>query len=217
MGHMQVHALAGVDLHIPKNEFIAIMGPSGSGKSTLMNILGCLDQATSGRYLLAGKEVSSIDDDQLALLRNQSIGFVFQTFNLQPRRTALENVMLPLRFSHCSKSEAKVRAMKMLERVGLDDRKFHRPSELSGGQRQRVAIARALINHPDIILADEPTGNLDSQTTDEIMQLFHKLHDQGQTVVVVTHEDEIAKHAQRIIVLKDGKIIKDTINESIQA
>jgi putative ABC transport system ATP-binding protein len=213
MGNVEVKALAGINLHIPDNQFLAIMGPSGSGKSTLMNILGCLDQADSGSYKLAGNEVANMDDDQLASLRNRSIGFVFQTFNLQGRRTALENVMLPLRFSDCSKNESKKRAAVILEKVGLSDRSHHRPSELSGGQRQRVAIARALINHPDIILADEPTGNLDSKTTKEIMKLFKQLHDNGQTIIVVTHEDEIAKHAQRVIILKDGKIIEERHND----
>ena len=213
MGDTEVRALDGVDLHIPENQFIAIMGPSGSGKSTLMNILGCLDKPNSGSYELAGTEIASMDDDQLASLRNRSIGFVFQTFNLQARRTALENVMLPLRFSKCTKIEAKERAVVILEKVGLSDRSQHRPSELSGGQRQRVAIARALINQPDIILADEPTGNLDSKTTKEIMKLFKQLHNNGQTIIVVTHEDEIAKHAQRIIVLKDGKIIEERHND----
>lgn len=213
MGDTEVRALDGVDLHIPENQFIAIMGPSGSGKSTLMNILGCLDKPNSGSYELAGTEIASMDDDQLASLRNRSIGFVFQTFNLQARRTALENVMLPLRFSKCTKIEAKERAVVILEKVGLSDRSQHRPSELSGGQRQRVAIARALINQPDIILADEPTGNLDSKTTKEIMKLFKQLHNNGQTIIVVTHEDEIAKHAQRVIVLKDGKIIEERHND----
>jgi putative ABC transport system ATP-binding protein len=209
MGTTEVRALSDLDLHIPKNDFVAIMGTSGSGKSTLMNILGCLDQPDKGSYLLNDREVSEMNDDELAGLRNRSIGFVFQTFNLQARRTALENVMLPLRFTDCSKVEARERASKMLEKVGLSDRMLHRPSELSGGQRQRVAIARALINNPAIILADEPTGNLDSKTTNEIMQLFHQLHEQGQTVIIVTHEDEIAQHAGRIIVLKDGSIIDD--------
>ncbi len=209
MGNTEVRALDGISLHIPENQFIAIMGTSGSGKSTLMNILGCLDQPDSGSYQLSSNEVATMNDDQLASLRNGSIGFVFQTFNLQARRTALENVMLPLRFSDCSKTSARQKAKVMLEKVGLADRIDHRPSELSGGQRQRVAIARALVNEPAIILADEPTGNLDSTTTKEIMQLFQQLHQQGQTVVVVTHEDEIARHAQRVIILKDGKIIED--------
>lgn len=213
MGTTEVRALNNLDLHIPENDFIAIMGPSGSGKSTLMNVLGCLDQADNGSYLLAGEEVASMNDDQLASLRNRSIGFVFQTFNLQARRTALENVMLPLRFSDCSKVEARERAAVMLDKVGLANRSHHRPSELSGGQRQRVAIARALINEPAIILADEPTGNLDSKTTDEIMQLFEQLHQQGQTVIIVTHEDEIARYAKRVIILKDGKIIEERFND----
>jgi len=213
MGNTEVRALDGVDLHIPENQFIAIMGPSGSGKSTLMNILGCLDKSDSGSYQLAGVEVASMNDDELASLRNRSIGFVFQTFNLQARRTALENAMLPLRFSDCSKSEARIKAHDILEKVGLSDRKEHRPSELSGGQRQRVAIARALINQPDIILADEPTGNLDSKTSKDIMNLFKQLHKNGQTIIVVTHEDEVAQHAERVIVLKDGKIIKEWKND----
>lgn len=212
MGSSVVKALDGVDLDIAQNEFVAIMGPSGSGKSTLMNILGCLDLPDNGSYQLAGEEVAQMQDDQLAKVRNQSIGFVFQTFNLQARRSALENAMLPLRFADCEKSEAKQRAAVMLDKVGLGQRAHHRPSELSGGQRQRVAIARALINQPEIILADEPTGNLDSKTTEEIMELFHELHSQGQTLVVVTHEDEIARHAQRVITLKDGQIIEDRTN-----
>jgi len=213
MGSVQVDALTSIDLNIPSNQFVAIMGSSGSGKSTLMNILGCLDQSDTGSYELSGIEISTMDDDQLAHLRNKSIGFVFQTFNLQARRTALENVMLPLRFSNCSKIEAKQRATELLEKVGLMNRATHKPSELSGGQRQRVAIARALINNPKIILADEPTGNLDSKTTEEIMQLFHQLHRKGQTIIMVTHEDEIADHAQRIITLKDGCILTDTIKQ----
>jgi putative ABC transport system ATP-binding protein len=217
MGTTEVRALKNLDLHIPENDFVAIMGSSGSGKSTLMNVLGCLDQSDTGSYLLNDEEVGDMDDDQLASLRNRSIGFVFQTFNLQARRTALENVMLPLRFSDCSKNEAKKRASIMLEKVGLADRAHHKPSELSGGQRQRVAIARALINNPAIILADEPTGNLDSKTTEEIMQLFHQLHSQGQTVIIVTHEDEIAQHAQRVIILKDGEIIEErSVQRSVE-
>ena len=210
MGCVTVNALKDIDLDIQNNQFIAIMGPSGSGKSTLMNILGCLDQSDTGSYELSGTEISTMNDDQLAHLRNKSIGFVFQTFNLQARKTALENVMLPLRFSDCSKSHAKKRASHLLEKVGLANRINHRPSELSGGQRQRVAIARALINNPEIILADEPTGNLDSKTTEEIMQLFHQLHTKGQTIIIVTHEDEIAAHAQRIITLKDGQLLSDS-------
>ena len=213
MGSVEVKALDGVDLIIPVNQFVAIMGPSGSGKSTLMNILGCLDQADSGSYLLAGKEVSDRSDDELAQIRNHSIGFVFQTFNLQARRTALENVMLPLRFSDCNKKEAIKRATSLLERVGLADRIEHKPYELSGGQRQRVAIARALVNKPDILLADEPTGNLDSKTTEDIMQLFHELHSDGQTIIMVTHESEIAANAEKTIILKDGKIIEEKFNE----
>ncbi len=212
MGDTQVQALKKIDLEIQQNEFVAIMGPSGSGKSTLMNILGCLDLPDNGSYQLAGEEVAEMEDEQLAGVRNRAIGFVFQTFNLQARRNALENVMLPLRFSGCDKSEAKVRAKEMLNKVGLGERADHRPSELSGGQRQRVAIARALINQPEIILADEPTGNLDSKTTEEIMTLFTDLHKQGQTLVIVTHEDEIAEYAQRVVILKDGEIVEDRRN-----
>lgn len=207
MGDIQVKALDKIDLEIKKNEFIAIMGPSGSGKSTLMNILGCLDQTTEGSYHFLDEEVGEMNDDQLASLRNRSIGFVFQTFNLLSRRTAIENVLLPLRFSQQHSDNTDERAAEMLTKVGLADRLYHKPSELSGGQRQRVAIARALINQPSIILADEPTGNLDSKTSLEIMQLFHDLHDQGQTIIMVTHEEEIAEHAERIIRLKDGRII----------
>ena len=212
MGETQVRALKKIDLEIKENEFLAIMGPSGSGKSTLMNILGCLDLPDKGSYQLAREEVADMEDEQLAGVRNSAIGFVFQTFNLQARRNALENVMLPLRFSNIEKKEAKVRAKEMLDKVGLGERAEHRPSELSGGQRQRVAIARALINQPEIILADEPTGNLDSKTTNEIMSLFTDLHNQGQTLVIVTHEDEIAEYAQRVVTLKDGEIVEDRRN-----
>ena len=210
MGQSEIKALDKVDLNIDKNEFIAIMGTSGSGKSTLMNILGCLDKPDHGKYLLAGREVSGLSDDELSQVRNSAIGFVFQTFNLQTRRSALENVMLPLRFANHSKAQAKERAMEMLKRVELANRSEHRPFELSGGQRQRVAIARALVNEPKVILADEPTGNLDSKTSDHIMALFNELHAEGQTIVMVTHEDEIADHAQRKIVLRDGKIQAET-------
>lgn len=206
MGQAEIKALDKVDLSIEQNEFVAVMGTSGSGKSTLMNILGCLDKPDHGSYQLAGREVSGLSDDELSEVRNSDIGFVFQTFNLQARRTALENVMIPLRFANFSKTDAKDRAMEMLKRVGLANRSDHRPFELSGGQRQRVAIARALVNHPKVILADEPTGNLDSKTSDYIMQMFNELHAEGQTIVMVTHEDDIANHAQRKIVLKDGKI-----------
>ncbi len=206
MGDTEVKALSGVSLSIAKNDFVAIMGSSGSGKSTLMNILGCLTTADSGSYQLNGKEVATLNDDQLASIRNQHIGFVFQSFNLQARRSALENVMLPLRFSSISREKARIKAVNLLKRVGLEDRMEHEPSELSGGQRQRVAIARALINEPSLVLADEPTGNLDSNTSKEIMALFDELHANGQTIIVVTHEPDIAEHAQRIVTLSDGKI-----------
>ncbi len=206
MGETEVKALNNVSLSIVKNDFVAIMGPSGSGKSTLMNILGCLTTADSGSYQLNGKEVATLNDDQLAAIRNQHIGFVFQSFNLQARRSALENVMLPLRFSNVTRDTARVKAVDLLNRVGLSDRMEHDPSELSGGQRQRVAIARALINQPSLVLADEPTGNLDSTTSKDIMALFDELHAKGQTIIVVTHEPEIAEHAQRIVTLSDGRI-----------
>ena len=215
MGDNEVKALDSVDLTIANNDYVAIMGPSGSGKSTLMNVLGCLTAADSGSYQLDGKEVATLNDDQLAAIRNQHIGFVFQSFNLQARRSALENVMLPLRFSNVSREDARDRAAALLKRVGLDDRMEHSPSELSGGQRQRVAIARALVNEPSLVLADEPTGNLDSKTSQEIMELFDELHGNGQTIIVVTHEQDIADQAQRIVLLKDGKIseIKETHRE----
>lgn len=205
-GSIAVNALAGVSFHIKQNEFVAIMGPSGSGKSTLMNILGCLDQPTSGNYSLNGSEVSTMSDDDLAKVRNRDIGFVFQTFHLQPRLDAIRNVMLPLRYSDVDKATAKEMAIAMLTRVGLGERMHHKPSELSGGQRQRVAIARALVNNPKIIFADEPTGNLDSKTSVEIMDLFGELHTQGQTIVLVTHEPEIAEFSQKVIHMRDGKI-----------
>ncbi len=215
MGDTEVKALDEIDLSISSNDYVAIMGPSGSGKSTLMNIIGCLTTADSGNYQLGDKEVATLDDDQLAAIRNKNIGFVFQSFNLQARRSALENVMLPLRFSNVSRGEAKKRATLLLQKVGLADRMQHSPSELSGGQRQRVAIARALINNPSLILADEPTGNLDSRTDQDIMDLFNELHQKGQTIVIVTHEDHIANHAKRIVILKDGKIssIRETNHE----
>ncbi|MCP3669681.1 MAG: ABC transporter ATP-binding protein [Gammaproteobacteria bacterium] len=206
MGDAEVKALDNINLLIAHNDYIAIMGPSGSGKSTLMNILGCLTTADAGSYLLNGQELATLNDDQLASIRNQYIGFIFQSFNLQSRRTALENVMLPLRFSKVSREEATIKAKALLERVGLAERMEHCPSELSGGQRQRVAIARALINEPTLILADEPTGNLDSNTSEEIMRLFDELHSNGQTIIMVTHEPTIAAHAQLTIQLEDGQI-----------
>jgi putative ABC transport system ATP-binding protein len=204
-----VHALRGVDLEIHKGEYVAIMGPSGSGKSTLMNLIGCLDSPSSGRYWLAGRLVSELDDDELAYIRNKEIGFVFQTFNLLPRATALHNVELPLIYNGTPAEERIERAKKALERVDLMPRMNHKPNELSGGQRQRVAIARALVNNPSIVLADEPTGNLDSKTGEEIMHLFANLHGQGNTIIVVTHEMDIAQHAHRVIFIRDGKIASD--------
>jgi putative ABC transport system ATP-binding protein len=209
MGAEQVHALRGVDLEIRKGEYVAIMGPSGSGKSTLMNLIGCLDSPSSGKYWLAGRLVSDLDDDELAYIRNKEIGFVFQTFNLLPRATALHNVELPLIYNGTPADERIEKAKKALERVDLVDRMHHKPNELSGGQRQRVAIARALVNSPSIVLADEPTGNLDSKTGDEIMLLFEGLHAQGNTIILVTHEHDIAQHAHRIIYFRDGKIASD--------
>jgi putative ABC transport system ATP-binding protein len=209
MGTETVHALRGVSLSIHRNEYLAIMGPSGSGKSTLMNMLGCLDTPTSGRYEFTGKNVATMSDDELAEIRNREIGFVFQTFNLLPRSDALRNVELPLIYGGVPMEERQARARHALESVGLGDRLHHRPNELSGGQRQRVAIARALVNRPAIILADEPTGNLDSQTGVEIMALFEQLYDQGQTIIVVTHEEDIARHARRVVRLRDGLIESD--------
>lgn len=212
MGNQQVNALNGADLVIRENEYVAIMGPSGSGKSTMMNILGCLDTPTEGSYILNDTDVSKMEDSQLAEVRNKEIGFVFQSFNLLPRYTALENTALPLIYAGFSKEEREEKARKALETVGLGERTTHRPSELSGGQRQRVAIARALINNPSIILADEPTGNLDTKTSVDIMNLFEQIHNNGNTVIVVTHEEDIARYAKRIIRLRDGKIESDTIN-----
>jgi putative ABC transport system ATP-binding protein len=209
MGSEQVHALRGIDVEIRKGEYVAIMGPSGSGKSTLMNLIGCLDSPSTGKYWLAGRLVSELDDDELAYIRNKEIGFVFQTFNLLPRATALHNVELPLIYNGTPTEQRLERAKSALERVDLLDRMHHKPNELSGGQRQRVAIARALVNTPSIVLADEPTGNLDSKTGDEIMVLFENLHMQGNTIIVVTHENDIAQHAHRIIHIRDGKIASD--------
>ncbi|HEY4099769.1 MAG TPA: ABC transporter ATP-binding protein [Gemmatimonadales bacterium] len=212
MGSEHVRALRGVDLAIHRNEYVAIMGPSGSGKSTMMNVLGCLDTPSDGRYWLNGHEVSEMRDDALARVRNREIGFVFQTFNLLPRASALANVELPLVYAGTSARERRRRAEQALHRVGLGERMLHKPNELSGGQRQRVAIARALVNEPSILLADEPTGNLDSTTSEEIMRVFGSLHAQGQTVVLVTHEPDIAAHAHRVIVLRDGRIDTDRTN-----
>ena len=211
MGTEMVHALSGVDLQIRKGEYVAIMGPSGSGKSTLMNLIGCLDSPSSGKYWLAGRLVSDLDDDELAYIRNKEIGFVFQTFNLLPRATALHNVELPLIYNGTPAEERIEKAKLALERVDLTSRMSHKPNELSGGQRQRVAIARALVNSPSIVLADEPTGNLDSKTGEEIMVLFANLHAQGNTIIVVTHEMDIAQHAHRIIHIRDGKIASDEL------
>ncbi len=209
MGAEQVHALRGVDLQINKGEYVAIMGPSGSGKSTLMNLIGCLDSPTGGRYYLAGRLVSELDDDELAYIRNKEIGFVFQTFNLLPRATALHNVELPLIYNGTPAEERLVRAKKALASVDLTDRMMHKPNELSGGQRQRVAIARALVNSPSILLADEPTGNLDSVTGAEIMGVLDRLQTQGNTIILVTHERDIAAHAHRIVHFRDGKVESD--------
>ena len=209
LGNEIVYVLKGIDLEINKGEYVALMGPSGSGKSTLMNLLGCLDTPTSGSYILNGKDVSKMHDDELAEIRNKEIGFVFQTFNLLPRTTALDNVALPMVYAGFSKSERKVRAEEVLKQVGLADRMDHQPNQLSGGQRQRVAVARALVNNPSIILADEPTGNLDSKTSEEIMKLFGDIHKLGNTVIVVTHEEEVAAYAHRIIHLRDGMIESD--------
>ena len=214
VGTQIVRALRSVSLNIYKGEYVAIMGASGSGKSTLMNIVGCLDTPTSGKYILNGKDVSRMRDDELADIRNSEIGFVFQVFNLLPRNTALENVMLPLVYAGVKKNDRKQRAENTLSDVGLQDRMTHRPNELSGGQRQRVAIARALVNKPALLLADEPTGNLDSKISEEIMKLFAEIHRKGNTLVMVTHEEDIAKHAHRIIRLKDGQIESDIINEN---
>jgi putative ABC transport system ATP-binding protein len=213
VGPNVVRALQGISFNINKNEYVAIMGPSGSGKSTLMNILGCLDTVSSGKYVLNGIDVSDMSDNELADIRNKEIGFVFQTFNLLPRYTAFDNVMLPLIYAGVKSGERIERTSQVIAAVGLAERSHHRPNELSGGQRQRVAIARALINNPSIILADEPTGNLDTKTSVEIMEIFEQIYQKGNTIIVVTHEDEIARYARRIIRLRDGLIESDTINE----
>jgi putative ABC transport system ATP-binding protein len=209
MGAEEIHALRGVSFTIARGEYVAVMGPSGSGKSTLMNLIGCLDTPTSGTYVLRGKTVSEMNDDELAAIRNREIGFVFQTFNLLPRATALHNVELPLVYAGVPKEERLARAKQALEMVDLGDRVTHKPNELSGGQRQRVAVARALVMNPSILLADEPTGNLDSATGEEIMRLFTRLHEQGHTIILVTHEKDIADHAHRAIHIRDGKIERD--------
>jgi putative ABC transport system ATP-binding protein len=216
MGAEKVHALNGLDLAIGKGEYVAIMGPSGSGKSTLMNLVGCLDTPTTGSYILNGTAVEKLNDQELAAIRNKEIGFVFQTFNLLARTDALQNVELPLIYAGIPKRERRERAEKALARVGLTDRAHHLPNELSGGQRQRVAIARALVNQPSILLADEPTGNLDTATSIDIMQLFDELHRQGNTVILVTHEHDIAAHAERKVVLRDGKVVSD-VAEAVAA
>ena len=215
LGAQTVEALRGVTFEIERGEFIAIMGPSGSGKSTLMNIVGCLDSPTDGTYHLNNKEVSTLEGDELAGIRNKEIGFVFQNFHLLPRNTALDNVMLPLKYAGLNKEEQLKKAKNTLSKVGLDSRMDHQPSELSGGQQQRVAIARALVNNPSILFADEPTGNLDSQTGYDVMQLFHNLHQQGQTIILITHENEIASEAQRIIYIKDGLIESDVRKDKL--
>ncbi|MEM6967658.1 MAG: ABC transporter ATP-binding protein [Bacteroidota bacterium] len=215
MGVEKVHALQSITLDIRKNEYVALMGPSGSGKSTLMNLLGCLDTPTAGNYFLNSIDVSEMSDGELAEVRNKEIGFVFQTFNLLPRLSSLDNVALPLVYAGISKSERTNKAAKALQAVGLGDRMGHKPNELSGGQRQRVAIARALVNDPAIILADEPTGNLDTKTSVEIMEIFENLHEQGNTIILVTHEPDIAEHAHRIIRLRDGLVEVDKMNENI--
>ncbi len=217
MGGEIVHALRGVSLSISRNEYVAIMGPSGSGKSTMMNVLGCHDTPDAGSYWLNGQEVSKLSDDALARVRNTEIGFVFQTFNLLPRASALHNVELPLVYAGISTSERNERARRALTRVGLGDRMHHRPNELSGGQRQRVAIARALVNQPSILLADEPTGHLDSTTSEEIMAVFAELHQEGQTVIMVTHEPDIAEHAERVVTLRDGRVESDRLNQESAA
>ncbi|HET7697137.1 MAG TPA: ABC transporter ATP-binding protein [Vicinamibacterales bacterium] len=217
MGDEEIHALRGLSINIERGEYVAIMGPSGSGKSTLMNLIGCLDTPTKGSYLLNGKEVAEMNDDDLARIRNEEIGFVFQTFNLLPRATALHNVELPLVYAGVSAKDRVERARQALEKVELTHRASHRPNELSGGQRQRVAIARALVNNPSILLADEPTGNLDSKTGEEIMQVFERLHESGNTIILVTHEADIAAHAHRIISVRDGQVEKDVTRAELPA
>jgi putative ABC transport system ATP-binding protein len=217
LGNQIVKVLKGIDLEVNKNEYVALMGPSGSGKSTLMNLIGCLDTPTSGTYVLNNNDVSELSDDELAEIRNREIGFVFQTFNLLPRSTALDNVALPLVYAGQDKATREARATEVLTQVGLSDRMDHRPNQLSGGQRQRVAVARAMVNKPSIILADEPTGNLDSKTSVEIMKLFDEIHKQGNTIILVTHEEDIAEHAERIIRLTDGLITSDEKVEKVQA
>jgi len=214
IGTIVVRALRSVSVDIKKNEYVAIMGPSGSGKSTLMNIIGCLDTPTGGQYILNNTDVSKLEDNQLAEIRNKEIGFVFQTFNLLPRYNAFENVMLPMVYAGKSKAERIARAEEVVESVGLADRALHKPNELSGGQKQRVAVARALVNYPSIILADEPTGNLDSKTSIDIMNLFDEIHSKGNTIILVTHEEDIARHARRIIRLRDGEVESDTVNKN---
>ncbi|MEN9333826.1 MAG: hypothetical protein RLY35_1006 [Bacteroidota bacterium] len=215
IGDETVNALNGVDLEIEKNQYVALMGPSGSGKSTLMNILGCLDRPTSGDYFLNGPNVATLTDNALAEIRNKEIGFVFQTFNLLPKYTALENVALPLVYAGWTEEKRLRRAKEVLDQVGLTNRMLHKPNELSGGQRQRVAVARALVNKPSIILADEPTGNLDTKTSHEIMRLFQDIHDLGNTVILVTHEEDIAAHAHRVIRMRDGKVESEKINTPV--
>ena len=217
LGKQEIKVLKEISFSIQKNEYVALMGPSGSGKSTLMNLLGCLDTPTSGKYILNNQDVSQLSDDELAQIRNKEIGFVFQTFNLLPRATALDNVMLPLIYAGMAKTKREERAMEVLTEVGLSDRVTHKPNELSGGQRQRVAVARALVNSPSIILADEPTGNLDTMTSHEIMGLLDIIHKAGNTIILVTHEEDIAQHAHRIIRLRDGNIESDELNTSITA